>query len=68
MVADYVSRCGNSYLNNSVSRRFLKQMTLYHKVSGGEGVAVAVEEFNAEEVRGGEGGGEAKRTSLQRNE
>ena len=55
-VKEYMTRCSPAYLNNSVSRRFLKQMSLYHKVAGTEGVAVAVEEFDPEEYSNDEVG------------
>ncbi|GMI37024.1 hypothetical protein TrRE_jg3318 [Triparma retinervis] len=49
LVEEYVKKCSTSYLNNSVSRRFLKQMSLYRVVSGGEGVSVSIEDFNPSE-------------------
>jgi len=48
-IKGYMSKCGNGYLNNSVSRRFLKQMGLYYGVTGSEGVEVSVEKFNPTE-------------------
>mmetsp|Transcript_22373 Transcript_22373/g.44680 ORF Transcript_22373/g.44680 Transcript_22373/m.44680 type:complete len:1066 (+) Transcript_22373:35-3232(+) len=50
-VEEYIGRCSPAYLNNSVSRRFLKQMSLYRAVAGTEGVAVEVEEFDANEYK-----------------
>lgn len=48
-VRAYTDKCASGYLNNSVSRRFFKQMTLYDRVAGTEGVAVDVEAFDASE-------------------
>jgi glutamate dehydrogenase len=45
----FTEKCTSGYLNNSVSRRFLKQMELYNRVSGTEGVAVSIEPYDAAE-------------------
>jgi glutamate dehydrogenase len=56
-VRAYTDKCASGYLNNSVSRRFFKQMTLYDRVAGTEGVAVDVEAFDASEHNAGDDSG-----------
>lgn len=45
-IISYLEKCSESYITRSDPRRFLKQMQLFEKVSGTDGIAVDIEVRN----------------------